>query len=40
MANELTFNQLATILNAITSQATGKTGIAAVDTSSFVAVGQ
>lgn len=40
MANELTFNQLATILNAITSQATGKTGIAAVDTSSFVTVGQ
>ena len=40
MANELTFNQLSTILNAITSQATGKTGIAAVDTSSFVTVGQ
>ena len=40
MANELTFNQLATILNAITAQATGKTGIAAVDTSSFVTVGQ
>jgi len=40
MANELTFHQLATILNAITSQATGKTAIAAVDTSSFVTVGQ
>lgn len=40
MANELTFNQLATVLNAITAQATGKTGIAAVDTSSFVTVGQ
>lgn len=40
MANELTFNQLATILNAITAQATGKTGISAVDTSSFVTVGQ
>jgi len=40
MANELTFNQLATILNVITAQATGKLSIAAVDTSSFVAVGQ
>jgi hypothetical protein len=40
MANDLTFHQLATILNAITSQATGKTGIAAVDTSTFVTVGQ
>ncbi len=40
MANELTFHQLATILNTITAQATGKTGIAAVDTSSFVTVGQ
>lgn len=40
MANELTFNQLATILNAITSQATGKTGITVTDTSSFVTVGQ
>lgn len=40
MANELAFNQLATILNAITAQATGKTGIAVTDTSSFVAVGQ
>lgn len=40
MANELTFHQLATILNAITAQATGKTGIAVTDTSSFVTVGQ
>ena len=40
MANELTFNQLATILNAITTQATGKGNIAVVDTSTFVAVGQ
>lgn len=40
MANDLTFHQIATILNAITSQATGKTAIAAVDTSSFVTVGQ
>jgi len=39
MANDLTFHQLATILNAITSQATGKTGIAVTDTSSFVTVG-
>lgn len=40
MANEITFNQLATVLNAIVAQATGKTGIAATDTSSFVTVGQ
>ena len=40
MANDLTFNQLATVLNAITAQATGTASIAVVDTSSFVTVGQ
>lgn len=40
MANDLTFNQLATVLNAITAQATGTSNIAAVDTSSFVTAGQ
>lgn len=40
MANDLTFNQLSTILNAIVAQATGKTPAAVVDTSSFVSVGQ
>ena len=37
MANDLTFNQIATILNSIQSQATGQTAITATDTSSFVA---
>lgn len=40
MANDLTFNQLATVLNAITAQATGTASLAAVDTSSFVTAGQ
>jgi hypothetical protein len=40
MANDLTFHQLATVLNDITAQATGKLPIAAVDTSTFVTVGQ
>ena len=40
MANDLTFNQLATVLNAITAQATGTANLAVVDTSSFVTVGQ
>ena len=39
-ANELSINQLSTVLNAIHSQATGKTGIAVTDTSSFVTVAQ
>lgn len=38
--NELGFNQLATILNAIQQQATGQSGPVATDTSSFVTVGQ
>ena len=38
--NDLTFNQLATILNSITAQATGTANLTATDTSSFVTVGQ
>ena len=38
MANSLTQNQLYTVLNAIAKQATGRTDIAATDTSSFVTV--
>lgn len=40
MANDLTFNQLSTVLAAITNQATGVNNIAPVDTSSFVTVAQ
>ena len=40
MANDLTFNQLSTILNSIMQQATGISSIAATDTSSFVTAGQ
>lgn len=39
MANDLTFNQLATVLNAIQSQATGVAALTATDTSSFVTAG-
>lgn len=39
-ANDLSINQLSTVLNAIHSQATGKTAIAVTDTSSFVTVAQ
>lgn len=39
-ANELSINQLSTVLNAIHAQATGKTAIAVTDTSSFVTVAQ
>lgn len=38
--NDLTFNQLATVLATITSQATGSTVLAPVDTASFVSVAQ
>lgn len=38
--NDLTFNQLATILNTITSQVTGVDSIAPVNTSEFITVGQ
>lgn len=37
MANSLTFDQISTVLNDITQQATGQKSIAAVDTSQFVA---
>lgn len=37
MANTLTFEQISTVLNDITQQATGQKSIAAVDTSQFVA---
>lgn len=40
MANDLSFNQISTILTAITNQATGMNNIAPVDTSSFVTVAQ
>lgn len=40
MANDLTFNQLSTVLNDIVSQATGVTGVKPVNTSQFVTVGQ
>lgn len=39
MANDLTFNQLATVLNAIQSQATGVSALVATDTHSFVTAG-
>lgn len=39
-ANELSFVQLSTILNAINAQATGETGLVATDTSSFITVAQ
>lgn len=38
--NDLTFNQLATILNTITSQVTGVDSITPVNTSEFITVGQ
>lgn len=40
MANDLTFNQLSTILNAILVQANGTSSIVVTDTSSFVTGGQ
>ena len=40
MSSDLTFNQLSTVLTAITNQATGVNTIAPVDTSSFVTVAQ
>ena len=40
MANDLTFNQLSTVLNSILLQATGINSISVVDTSSFVTAGQ
>ena len=40
MANDLSFNQLSTVMTEITNQATGVNNIAPVDTSSFVTVAQ
>lgn len=40
MANDLSFNQLSTVLTSITNQATGANNMAPIDTSSFVAVAQ
>lgn len=40
MANDLTFKQLSTVLNAICEQATGHSAITPTNTSEFVAVGQ
>lgn len=40
MANDLSFNQLSTVLTAITNQATGVNNSAPLDTSSFVTVAQ
>ena len=40
MANDLTFNQMSTVLNAIMLQATGINSISVTDTSSFVTAGQ
>lgn len=40
MVNDLVFNQMSTVLNAITKQVTGAEPIAIVDTASFISVGQ
>lgn len=40
MANDLSFDQLSTVLTAITNQATGVNNIAPIDTASFVTVAQ
>lgn len=40
MANDLSFNQISTILNAVLAQATGTSSLAVVDTSSFITAGQ
>lgn len=40
MANEMTFTQLATVLNSIVSQATGKAQITPTDTNSFISLAQ
>lgn len=40
MANDLSFDQLSTVLTAITNQATGMNNIAPIDTASFVTVAQ
>ena len=40
MANDLTFNQMATVLNAILTQANGVAPLSVIDTSSFITAGQ
>lgn len=40
MPNDLSFNQLSTLLNSIQGQATGKTDILATNTNEFVSIGQ
>lgn len=40
MANDLSFDQLSTVLTAITNQATGVNNVAPIDTASFVSVAQ
>lgn len=40
MANDLSFNQLSTVLTAITNQATGANHLSPVDTSSFITIAQ
>ena len=40
MANDLSFDQLSTVLTAITNQATGVSNVAPIDTASFVTVAQ
>lgn len=40
MANDLTINQISTVLNAIHKQLTGVNAISVTDTSSFVTVAQ
>lgn len=40
MANDLTFNQISTVLNEVVQQATGTTTVAPVDTASFVTAAQ
>ena len=40
MANELTFNQISTVLNSVVEQVTGRTELAPIDTASFVTQAQ
>nr|DAH98394.1 MAG TPA: major capsid protein [Caudoviricetes sp.] len=40
MANDLSFDQLSTVLTAITNQATGVSNVAPIDTASFISVAQ
>ena len=40
MANDMTLTKMATVLNTLQNQVTGKTNIAATDISSFIAQAQ